>query len=283
MVHITYSDGVSIGRLAYYVPALFVSVVVIAKHGARRAFGWIFLTIFCLIRIIGSAAQLDTINNNNPKTPETIALVCTVLGLSPLLLSTLGILTRVYHSILDQTASTKFSFVVRAIQIPATVALILCIVGATNAQNPADIDSESTVHIGIILFAVVYGVLVLLTGYALRQWRFAGLGESRLIIAVCVTLPFLAVRLLYSLLAAFSHDAKFNPATGSTSSITIALVMETLQEAIVVLIYLAAGLMVPKATGDLGGKNQRSGHGGAAAPQQGYPLSEQQMYGQSRV
>ncbi|KAI1608210.1 hypothetical protein EDD37DRAFT_613358 [Exophiala viscosa] len=283
MVHITYSDGVSIGRLAYYVPALFVSVVVIAKHGARRSFGWIFLTLFCLIRIIGSAAQLDTINNNNPKTPETIALICTVLGLSPLLLSTLGILTRVYHSILDQTARTKFSFVVRAIQIPATVALILCIVGAADAKSPADILSESTVHIGIILFAVVYGLLVLLTGYALRQWRLTGLGESRLIIAVCVTLPFLAVRVLYSLLAAFSHDAKFNPSTGSASSTTIALVMETLQEAVVVLVYLAAGLMVPKPTGDFGRENQRSWHGRDGAPQQHYALSEQQRHEQPGV
>lgn len=188
-----------------------------------------------------------------------------------------------YYSILDSTARTKFSFLVRALQIPATVGLILCIVGATNAKNPADIESESTVHIGIILFAVVFAALVLLTGFAIHQWRFTGRGESRMIMSVAITLPFLAVRVLYSLLAAFSHDSKFNPVSGST---TIALVMETLQEAVVVLIYLAAGLMAPKVAGELNGntgRRDRSWHGRGTSSQQGYPLTQQQMYGQSEV
>jgi hypothetical protein len=96
MTTITYADGVAIYKLIYYVPALLASVFVSYKHGFTKGSGWIYLTIFCLIRIIGAASQLATIDNSNPKTPETIALVTAVLGLSPLLLATLGITARSY-------------------------------------------------------------------------------------------------------------------------------------------------------------------------------------------
>lgn len=148
-----------------------------------------------------------------------------------------------------------FSLVLlRLIQTPAAVALILCVVGATSANSPAQIESESTVHIGVILFTVVFATLVFMTGGAILARRITRRGEGLLVLAVSLALPFLAVRVLYSLLAAFSHDSDFNPATGST---TIALVMDTLQEMVVVLIYLVAAIKVPPvpvADGD----NQRS-------------------------
>lgn len=94
MTHITYPDGVAIFNLVYYSPALLASLYTSTKHGFSRGSGWIFLTIFCVIRIVGAGAQLATINNANPSTAETIALVAAVLGLSPLLLATMGILAR---------------------------------------------------------------------------------------------------------------------------------------------------------------------------------------------
>ena len=94
MSHITYPDGIAIYKLIYYSPALLASLHVSYKHGFQKGSGWIFLSIFCTIRIVGASAQLATINNSNPHTAETIALVTAVLGLSPLLLSTLGVLAR---------------------------------------------------------------------------------------------------------------------------------------------------------------------------------------------
>jgi low temperature requirement protein LtrA len=94
MAQITYPDGIAIFKLIYYLPALLISLYVSYKHGFQKGSGWIFLTIFCIIRIIGGAAQLATIDNKNPHDAETVALVTAVLGLSPLLLATLGILAR---------------------------------------------------------------------------------------------------------------------------------------------------------------------------------------------
>lgn len=129
------------------------------------------------------------------------------------------------------------------IQVPALVALILCIVGATSADNPTEIISETMVHVGIILFAVVLAALMLLTGLAFIGKKKTGRGEMGLILAVSFALPFLTVRTIYSLLAAFSNDSRFEPGTGS---VTIRLLMETLEEMVVVLIYMIAGIRAPQ-------------------------------------
>ena len=94
MTQITYADGIAIWKLVYYSPALLASLHVSYKHGFQKGSGWIFLTIFCVIRLVGASAQLATINNSHPHSAETVALVTAVLGLSPLLLATLGILAR---------------------------------------------------------------------------------------------------------------------------------------------------------------------------------------------
>lgn len=94
MGKITYSDGVAIWKLVYYTPALLASLYVARKHGFTRSSGWIYLTIFCAVRIAGSVAQLILISSPNSNGASTTALICSVLGLSPLLLASLGLLAR---------------------------------------------------------------------------------------------------------------------------------------------------------------------------------------------
>lgn len=139
-----------------------------------------------------------------------------------------------------------FSFVlVKIVHTPAIIALILCIVGATSASSPADIDSESTVHIGTILYAVVLAMLTGLTFGACLAKRKTGEGEGLLVLAVFCALPFLYVRLIYALLSVFAHSETFSLVTGSTSSETAALFMSVLEEMVVVVIYIATGLKLP--------------------------------------
>jgi hypothetical protein len=129
---------------------------------------------------------------------------------------------------------------VRIVHALAVIALILCIVGATDAAVPQDIDTQTEVHAGVILYAVVYVMLSALTAWVwLRNKR---LDEG----AVLIALPFLLIRLIYSLFSSFANSSVFGTATGST---TAALFMSTFEEMIVVVIYLATGLKlatVPK-------------------------------------
>lgn len=140
-----------------------------------------------------------------------------------------------------------FSLIVlRVPQVLTSVGLILCIVAATSANNVADIASQTTLHIGIILFLAAFTILVLLTVSAAFARRSAGRGETVLIVAVACSLPFILVRLLYAVVATFGHDSSFNIVTGS---VTISLVMAVLEEMVVVAIYTITGLkldVVPK-------------------------------------
>jgi hypothetical protein len=94
MAVVTYVDGVAIWRLIYYTLCLVASIKISWRHGFGKNSGWIYLAILSVIRIIGSSAQLATITSTS-STTETIAIITSFLGLSPLLLASLGLLSRV--------------------------------------------------------------------------------------------------------------------------------------------------------------------------------------------
>lgn len=132
--------------------------------------------------------------------------------------------------------------VVRAVQIPATIALILVIVGGVSADNITEIGDQDTVKAGVILFFIVFIFLVLLTVAAAIGRRRVGFGELRLLWAVAISLPILLIRIIYSFLAVFSHKPVFEAMSGSTSAVLTELFMGRIEEMVVVLVYLWAGI-----------------------------------------
>lgn len=146
---------------------------------------------------------------------------------------------------------------VRIVQVPAAIALILCIVGGVSANSPAEIGDQDTLKAGIVLYLVVFILLVLLiTGAAVGRRKTAR-GERRLLWAVAISLPILFIRIIYSLLAVVSNKAVFSVMSGSTSAIMTELFMGRIEEMIVVLIYLWAGV-TQDAVPDHGDGVQRS-------------------------
>ena len=67
-------------------------------------------------------------------------------------------------------------------------------------------------------------------------------GEKRILIAVLAALPLLAIRLLYSLLSDFANNNTFSILDGDA---TVQLCMALIEEMIVAVIFLAAGLVAP--------------------------------------
>lgn len=246
MGHFTYSDGVATAKLVYYTPALIASVLVAFRHGFRKSSGWIYLTIFCVIRIVGSVAQLILISNPTSDGASTTALICAVFGLAPLLMASIGLLARCYYSILKQPWSTIFSlWGIRVIQVPPTVGLILCIVGATSANDATEIDKQDTVKIGVVLFTVSFASICLLCAIASILARKTERGERELIRSVAFALPFLLVRVVYSLVTMFGNSVDFSIDNDSTAAVTISLFMEVLEECAVVFIYVFTGMRLP--------------------------------------
>lgn len=88
------TESLNVAELAIYLPLLFLTVSVIYRHGIHRQSGWIYLAIFCLIRIIGAALGIAGEKKpNNVSDLEWSAILGSV-GISPLLLASIGLLKR---------------------------------------------------------------------------------------------------------------------------------------------------------------------------------------------
>lgn len=134
---------------------------------------------------------------------------------------------------------------------PLVVAPILGIISATDiySSDPSDrATGKALRHAAVILYVICYIAQVAITFLALPKARELTQGEARLLVAIAISTPFLASRLLYSVIGAFASTSSiFNPVTGS--AILLGL-MAILMEFIVVVLYLAAGFVAPVIRGN---------------------------------
>lgn len=96
----------------------------------------------------------------------------------------------------------------------------------------------------------VYLGLFALAALTMANIRNLPWDEKWILIAVLAALPFLAVRLLYSILADFEDNNTFNIIKGNA---TVQLCMAVIDEFIITVFFLAAGLAAPSL------KSMRSG------------------------
>jgi hypothetical protein len=93
MGSVTYRDGISILELIVYLPSFFVAAFLVYRHGVRRSGGFAFLVLFTIVRVVGACCEVATIKN--PSTGlYTAAAICSSIGLSPLLMTCSGLLSR---------------------------------------------------------------------------------------------------------------------------------------------------------------------------------------------
>ena len=79
------STGVATAQLAIYAASAIPTIYVLVRHGKCGFLGWFYLFVFETLRIVGGAMLL--------KDPSSAgAIVISNIGISPLLLATLGIL-----------------------------------------------------------------------------------------------------------------------------------------------------------------------------------------------
>jgi hypothetical protein len=254
-------DTIAVLELIFYIPTTFLAIYICFKHGFKRSSGWLYTLILCLIRIIGSVCQF--ISNKNPSTSllQTIFILDSV-GLSPLLLATLGILNRYVDFINAKTAPTFTVRHFRIVQIILTVGLILSIVGGTSITLAADgsYTLPTTSKIGVILYIVGYVAILFILLVSIPR-RYVVAGKERYVpIFISVALPFIAVRLLYSIFAVFLHDHMFSIATGS---VPINIGMSVVEEFVVVGLYVLLGLCLDQACTEptVGARGESAGDG----------------------
>ena len=97
---------------------------------------------------------------------------------------------------------------------------------------------------GIIIFVIIYIVLCAVAICTALDFDKISPNEKRILAAVLLALPLIAPRLVWSLLAYFSHISTFNTFNGD---IVVRAFMSILEEFLIIILYTVVGLMVPPA------------------------------------
>jgi hypothetical protein len=261
---VAFGEVVSVLELIVYIPIFLATLFIIFRHGFKRQLGWIYLTLFCLIRVVGAGFKIASVHNPTNVTDAEWGAILNSVGLSPLLLASMGLLKRVTDQVSTHirsntnilpvggivgklvtsraTATSRRSRIIQVAQLPTTIALILCIVGGTDASssNPSDVkEGPNYIKAGVIIFFLIWLLLATLVVITIKDVSSAPKGERRIYFVVTIAIPLLAIRLLWSLISAFGHSRRFSVTDGSA---VVLFFMAVLEEFTIVCMYVFAGL-----------------------------------------
>ncbi|KAK5327248.1 hypothetical protein LTR93_002632 [Exophiala xenobiotica] len=192
--------------------------------------------------------------------------------MSPLLLATLGLLSRCADSTADSSPGMFKAIHFRLLQLLITVGLVLCIVGGTSStSSTGKYVPQTTTKAGVVLYLLALCAICVFTVVVTHKLSNAPSRDKWLAWAVILAIPFIFVRLIYSLISVFAHSSHFNLLTGS---IAIRVCMAILEEMAVVLIYLAVGwkaeILTSSKQGPIASRAWKGNLGGGQAGQPGH-------------
>lgn len=265
MTALTQNDKVAIGQLVVFVFFFFAGIYLCLKHGWGRSAGFLYVVIFSLARIIGDAMLLATLSAPTNTSLFVGWAVLNGIGLTILILVSLGLLTRLFDS-LGRTGHPVKPIFQRIIQLLMLVSLVLQIVGGTEANYTItgsgykiNYPAISKAAMGITIFVTV---LVILEAFFLfNNQAYIAAGEHRLLWGVIVAFPFIIVRLAYSCLIIFADR---------TAGVWLNLGMSVIMEMLAVLIYIAVGVMTDKVAKKPEDREMRTQGRGNAPPSERY-------------
>jgi hypothetical protein len=128
----------------------------------------------------------------------------------------------------------------RMIQVIITIGLVLSIAGGSSSNGT---HIPTTSKAGIVLYIIAFIAIVLVCVFSASGLSYAPTADRRIFFALLAAFPFIAVRILYSVLAVFLHSHLFSIYNGS---VPVLVAMSVIEEIIVVFIYLLLGWFLPK-------------------------------------
>lgn len=205
------------------------------------------MIIFTLARLLQASLQLATLAAPTNKSIYIAVFILLGIAVSPLELTTLGLLSRLISNI-NRTRQTLITTRhIQLVQLVNAVGLILSIIGGNQSGesfgNTGQYTPKTLTKVGLALFIVSYVAILLSTAYLATQSKFTGHGEHRVLIAVVLSLPFMLVRIIYSSVGTFGGVHKFSLLGGSE---TILLCMGLLMEFCIVAVYEGIGVTLKK-------------------------------------
>ncbi|OJJ81186.1 uncharacterized protein ASPGLDRAFT_133369 [Aspergillus glaucus CBS 516.65] len=240
------TGSLSIATCAIYAVLIIPVLYLLVRHARFGLAGWLLLSIFCVIRIVGGALEISNTG--------TAAGIISSVGLSPLLLATNGILheARTYRiRTVGWKAPVIFEFFVHGL---VAAGVVLTAIGSSKLQRldePID-NAEQMVKVGIALLTAAWGILVGLAGlsFAAPRAKYGAVVRAGtiLVTSVCLALVFIGIRVLYTLIVLCTQKVSF---TLDYGTLALRVVLSFLPEVIAVIIYICAGIMTQSAASKL--------------------------------
>ncbi|CAI7674758.1 unnamed protein product [Penicillium discolor] len=234
MAAVSYRNGIAILQLIVF-PIILVAAIFIWKRTGWRQGSkiWRYAVTLSLIRIAGSISSLLTISNDSRNIKVAVA-VCQLIGIAPLLLTFIGLLRQI---------DVEKRMPPRPMALLTLVTLIALILGIAGVHSSSSNDGSyrpsklSKVAMGI--FLAVFVVFVLLGVWLFYELSFSlRRFQKKLFLAIALSTPLLAVRLVYSALSDYTTLSSF-ALDGNT---TVYLCMDVLEEIIAMGITMALGI-----------------------------------------
>lgn len=241
------SEILDIVEVIYFGPALLASVFVCVKHGFSREGGWLLLIILSLIRMIGASTGIAATEDPTDTGLVICSLIMASTG-STLIVATLtGIVNRV------DSGSGRSSLPPRVrkwLQLMGLAAVILGIVGGTKtASSDSDTRSDGYTYTqaAVILILVQYLASTAILSFSAFNMRYILDGDRTLFFCASMAAPFVLVRVIYSICAAFNPtSSNLSLRSDTTAAIVIRAVLGIAMEIIAVSLFIIGGLKAPK-------------------------------------
>jgi hypothetical protein len=135
--------------------------------------------------------------------------------------------------------------IIHIMQVPVVTALGLRIIGGLDMGSTTPSESQKGhrfTKIGIIIFLANYILLAILVVLTIKKMVLAHKEEKKIYFVIVTAIPLLRVRMLWSILATFSHNADFSITSGGKPWVNFS--MAVVEEFIIVCMYTVVGFMV---------------------------------------
>ncbi|KAL6790918.1 hypothetical protein J3E68DRAFT_411628 [Trichoderma sp. SZMC 28012] len=253
------TDGLSAAKLAIYLVLVQPALFCLWKHGKTGFLGWLFVQLFCVLRIATGGIGL----HGNQK--GEAAVILNSIGLSPLLLAISGILHEARRAVnprlnrrLDIILEIKYHGLVQ-------LGMILIILALVKLMNGDPVSKSKTLlNIGSALSAIAWALVTLWavwSNHMVRQYSsystMQTVDNGRILIkGVFIALPFVGIRLVYGLV--FLHLQVTHPDSGFLTSKAVQICLSLIPELICVTSLLVVGVITRSLRPDLKKRDQEA-------------------------
>lgn len=246
----TPATALAITQLVLYILLLPPLVFLLVKYKKHSLPGYIYILLFTILQLISASLQLS-----NPK--STTSSIISTVGLSPVLLGLAGILNSAHISLSTAPKSAEKAKVVWAFQLALHLLTVAGVVMVAISSSNLTKDTGNSKYSTDLTLRKVGAIFLLLAflaiaGHALWVlWRHRSGGPKtfrmakKLLYGALVALPFVFVRVVYTVVYEFAKPAGGTSRALSpvTASIAVRVVLILLVPLLVVVSLIVGGLL----------------------------------------